>query len=214
MARFVTQRVFIAASLPEGLLRNIRQFVDSVGHLEGMRFVNVDGMHLTIKFVGDLDVMRVHELARVMNEVTNAISPVGLQLGGLGVFPSPDNPKVLWAGVQGNVGPISAMAEALDLRCKEFGIRPEGRRYTPHVTLARAKGRPDARAVQELLEKYADHDFGKFSVKNLYLYNSTVMPAGAVYEKLASAPLAGITAGTGDDDDDGDGGGDDGEGEE
>jgi 2'-5' RNA ligase len=115
-----------------------------------------------------------------------------LSLVGLGVFPNPRRPQVIWAGLAGDLEPLQGLQAAVEARAAALGFAPEARAYQPHLTLGRVKGALAPAELMRLLEHLKAHStdgFGDFEADALSLVRSDLQPAGSVYTTLYAAPL-------------------------
>lgn len=191
-----------------GLLRELKRPLAGLG-LEPS-WVRGEGLHITLKFLGDLPEAAVGE---IVDHVESSLATAGpflprVQLGGLGLFAGPERPSVVFAEVlaapelqaPGKEGEAVAHHEpselvrlqaALEDWHEALGIPREQRAFHPHLTLARIKNAPPdrdgsrARGLRELLSRYAARRYGPaFAVEELILFESRLGPQGAVYEPL------------------------------
>jgi 2'-5' RNA ligase len=180
-------RAFVAVSVPavESLL-GVREELRRLGR--AVRPVACDDWHVTLKFLGDVPTADVAALASALRA---AVSPVGCArctLKGLGVFPAPQRPSVVWAGIP-HAEVLSELAARVESACESLGFPRESRAFHPHLTLARIKSRPPA-ALAAILEEYAGTDFGAWEVTSVVLLESVLERSGAQYVPLATFPLA------------------------
>ena len=172
-------------SLRRGLLRELLHEFSSMG--TAVRAVVPEGIHLTLKFFGDLTVDRIQTASAVVSSVAAAVPAFDFRLHGLGAFPSERRPSVIWAGVADG-GECASLVEALEVALSEAGFPLETRAFQPHVTLARVKARPPERLGQ-LLSEFADTDFGGVPVSRIELIASELTPSGPIYSTLAEFKL-------------------------
>ena len=114
-----------------------------------------------------------------------------ISIAGLGAFPSPARPRVLWAGLREGGDALGALAEAVDVAVARLGFAREDRAFSPHVTLARVREPRRTPALAEALAAGQTQAFGRVSVREATLMRSDLSPRGARYTPLASAPLSG-----------------------
>jgi 2'-5' RNA ligase len=179
-------RTFIAVPvLPTASLRTALGELGQYGR--GVRPVAESGLHVTLKFLGDTPAEDVPAIARVLRDVVADVSPFELRLVGLGAFPKPERPSVVWAGVEG-AEPLGEMAAALDAGLAPLGFAAEAKAFHPHLTLARVKFKPD-RSLTDLFEQYDGHEFGRQLVETVVLYQSDLQHTGPMYTPLATVEL-------------------------
>jgi 2'-5' RNA ligase len=142
-----------------------------------MRWVKPEQMHLTLRFLGDTAVSQLPDLQNQLSQLTSQHSFFRLHLNGMGAFPNRRRPRVVWAGLDGDLTKLEKMQTELEDRIAALGWSREKRPFSPHVTLGRVK---DARQVQAL---NWDVDLAKmeFGVTAVRLVQSELRPSGAVY---------------------------------
>jgi len=153
------------------------------GDLTGARWVRPDNLHVTLLFLGRVEDSRLKDVCSHLKEVGQSVEPWRARVKAIGVFPTPERPRVLWAGVEGG---RERFDELYGLLCGVLGPFCEKaamRTFTPHITLARFKGRPGGR-VSEVIEQYSNKDWGALAVAELTLFESQLSPKGAKYIPL------------------------------
>ena len=183
-------RAFIAISLPESVLQAMGQAQETLGRLgRGIRWVRKQGIHLTLKFLGDVDRDDVEKIQIAMERATEGSSPFVLAGEGLGVFPDLRRPRVIWIGLSGDLQVLFALQAHLESQLKGLGFPKEKRPFKGHLTLGRVKGRLDTTRLREALEGLRGFQTDAFTVQSVVLFQSTLRPQGAVYTKLTEVPL-------------------------
>jgi RNA 2',3'-cyclic 3'-phosphodiesterase len=185
-------RSFVAFDLPRPV---IEKLADVQKRLEqsasGVRWVNPGSIHLTINFLGDIDEELTAAIHGAMRESVAGSPALALYLSEIGAFPNKSRPRVIWAGLGGDVGNLSRIKMRLDDLLEPLGFTPERRPFRPHLTIGRVKKNKNPRQLNMALEQaeVADHD--PFMVTDLVLYKSELSPRGAKYTSLAKAELTG-----------------------
>ena len=183
-------RTFIAIDLPESVLQAMARAQDTLrGSRLDIRWVRKDGIHLTLKFLGNINRDDVEKIQAAIQQTTESFSPFTLKGLGLGVFPDMKRPRVVWAGISGDVEVLRALQRDLESQLKRLGFPKEKRPFKGHLTLGRVKGRLDRTKLSKALEGLGGFETESFSVRSVTLFQSTLQPQGAVYSKLAEAPL-------------------------
>ena len=126
-----------------------------------------------------------------MHKAVQRHAPFDISVAGLGAFPSPTRPRVLWAGLREGREALSSLAEAVDVALARLGFPRDDRAFSPHVTLARVREPRRAPALAEALTAAATQPFGRVGVREATLMRSDLSPRGARYTPLAAAPLSG-----------------------
>lgn len=183
-------RTFIAIPLPEG---NQTQLKDAVGSLRELdlnaRFPDPRSIHLTLKFLGNIDETYIEEVTGVLDECCLSVPPFSVQLRGLGAFPHSARPRVLWMGVESGEE-LRELQQELENRLVALGFEVEERPFRPHLTVGRVKGKRNFKAlVQFLRSEKDDFEAGSFQVNSVSLYQSVLKPTGAEYSVLHRASL-------------------------
>ena len=187
-------RSFIAIELPEevrGGLARLRNELKRNEH-KFVKWVNPDGLHLTLKFLGNIPSKRVTEIINAIEEVTQGVSAFHLEISGLGAFPSLRQARVFWVGIGGEVDKLSKLQQNIDSALAVLGFAKEERPFVPHLTLARL--RPGAsplerRSFGELVGSTIFEDKYHIEVEAVSLMRSQLTPAGAVYTRLSAVEL-------------------------
>ena len=161
---------------------------------EGIQWANPDGMHLTLKFLGNIPTGNVSPLLQCVESVSARHEPFPLRLDGLGMFPNRRRPRVLWAGVEGDMGALGRLQEATEDAINGLGYRAEERPFRPHVTL----GRPRRSVTDSQLGRIGSvvsalepPESVTWRVEAVDVMRSELHPSGARYTVLGSASLGG-----------------------
>jgi len=187
-------RAFIAIELPEEVkadLSSVQSRLRPERH-PYVKWVSVDGVHLTLKFLGNIDQEKVSPIAEAMAGAAQKASPFQLEVGGLGAFPNLRRPQVVWIAVKGEVEKLASLQRAIDHSLVALGFSPETRSFTPHLTLGRLKERASAeerRRMGEALLAAKGEEVVPFRVTEISLVRSTLTPKGALYNRLCSIRL-------------------------
>jgi 2'-5' RNA ligase len=179
-------RVFIAVDLPNELRtefveleRQLRPLTDTA------RWVAPESIHITLKFIGEVPEKRADDIDAALTGLT--WKPFTITVRGVGFFPGNRSPRVLWAGMEAPT--MQKLAEELDQRMERLGFDKEKRAFRPHITLARARDSRLDSALVTAASEYAEREFGSFTVDRIFLFKSTLNPAGAIHERLKEYPL-------------------------
>lgn len=151
-------------------------------------WVAPDNFHLTLKFLGDVEAARLDAVAAALAAATGAAAPFDLVVRGLGAFPSPRRPRVLWAGIDEGAGPTAVLARRVDDALAPLGFAREDRGFSAHVTLGRIRTPRASPGLPDALGGGAT--FGRQPVERVALMRSRLSPRGARYTELVAVPLA------------------------
>ena len=154
-----------------------------------VRWVAIPSIHLTLKFLGEVNPEIVPELTKSIDNAVKAKAGFELCLHGLGCFPNQRNPRVIWCGIEGDTERLSEMHQTVEAVCATFGFAPENRQYHPHLTLGRVKGKRNLQPLLDCIKIGSDLEC-KFKADHFNLYKSTLRPQGAVYTVLKTIVLS------------------------
>lgn len=149
-----------------------------------LRFVDPDATHLTLAFLGEVPRERQHAVVAAARRAAAACAPFRWTLEGVGAFPGPVRPRVVWVGVGDGREPVAALQRAVTAELRAAGLAPpDDRPFTPHVTIARARGRPSGSMPDVVFRAPAS------SVAALDVMISELRPEGAHHRRMARVPL-------------------------
>ncbi len=143
-------RTFVACSLPRPFARRLHARAAALGARDPALVVPaVEHLHLTLAFLGDTRLEDVHRIAAVLREAARHVEPITIRSTGLGAFPDPARARIVHAPIEEVLpgGALVALHARLGVALEELGFPRERRRWQPHVTLARARGRPSPATV-------------------------------------------------------------------
>jgi len=175
-------RLFVAIDLPAEVKERLRALC---GGLPGARWVDGEQLHLTLRFIGEVDGGVRDEIAGGLAEVQAAAFPLALQ--GVGHFPPRGQPRVVWVGVERSP-PLIHLHGRVESALAAAGMERDGRKFSPHITLARLTATPATR-VGRYLEEFGLFRTEPFPVDEFTLYSSTLTRHGAVHTPVATYPL-------------------------
>jgi RNA 2',3'-cyclic 3'-phosphodiesterase len=187
-------RSFIAIELPGTVkdgLKKIQQHLRSADS-SGAKWVEPDGIHLTLKFLGDVETGRIDRIIRLMEDASHITGPFRLELKGLGAFPNLRKTQVVWVGISGDLDKLQLLQKRLEDDLARSGFPPEGRDFTPHLTLARLREYATPLQRQSLGDAIARFKLESdlvIQVKSISLMKSQLTRSGAIYTELALIEL-------------------------
>ncbi|QDU36581.1 2'-5'-RNA ligase [Maioricimonas rarisocia] len=179
-------RCFIAAKIPA--TPPLREVLEALGEMgRAVKPVSADNLHVTLKFFGDVPREQTAAIGRTLQEVTASVEAFEVTLKGLGAFPHPGRPSVIWAGMD-EAEPLIQLAAELEDQLESQGFVRESRPFHPHLTLARIKARPPE-SLRGLLQQCESSEFGAAHIDHVDLYESELRREGPVYTVLARGEL-------------------------
>ena len=186
-------RSFLALDPPGEILREIASIQNRLRKLiQGdIRWVRPEGIHLTLKFFGDVSGDDVANIATVVGKAAEGERSFSLAVGGVGVFPDPHRPRVLWLGMNGDVERLQVFQKELGQALLQIGFPREERPFRPHLTLGRIRTSKGLIGLARALEREAEYTAGQFIASGLSLIQSELTPRGAIYTRLKGFPFSG-----------------------
>lgn len=189
-------RSFIAIELPpavkqelttlEGVLKKRSPLV--------VRWVDPQGIHLTLKFLGDVASDRIDEINMAIDEATQGLSPFRLELQEVGAFPNLDRAQVVWVGMKGELDKLAYLQKQIESNTEQLGFPREERAFTPHLTLGRVRNYTSPDDRKKLGQILAQTPFASsqiITVESVNLMKSQLTNSGAIYTQLYASQLKG-----------------------
>ncbi|HIE05502.1 MAG TPA: RNA 2',3'-cyclic phosphodiesterase [bacterium (Candidatus Stahlbacteria)] len=169
-------RCFIATPIPDGVRKSISNYINRVRNsLSGIRWVKEDNIHITIRFLGEINEETVEKTKELIRLKGRVFKPFNCEIGGIGYFPSARRAKVIWVGIKEGADELRRVFSELEEEIIGLGFKKE-KPFHPHLTIGRAKGpRP---------LNLPDIEGHIFQVREIILYRSTLTPSGPIYEPL------------------------------
>jgi 2'-5' RNA ligase len=188
-------RAFVAIELPEDLRRELDRIQGSLkgtGVADHVRWVKSGGIHLTMKFLGDVPASTITEIVHAVTQGSEGVKPFTISFSGLGCFPSSSRPSVIWVGVEGDTGTLMRLQTAVEDSLSVLGYPAEKRKYTPHLTLgrvARDVAASERRRLGDMIGEHIVGSLGEMQVCDVCLVKSELSTSGARYTRLAAVTL-------------------------
>lgn len=191
-----TLRLFVALELPqavrsglESVSRQLRRLVpDTV-----CRWVRPEGIHLTLKFLGETAGARLPALREALDASVSAFGPITLTPGGVGHFGGRHGIRVVWIGLEGEIERAAGLAGQIDRALAELGFSREKRPFRPHLTLGRVRDRASRVEKERLaagLDSFETPELPSFQAHDVVLMASKLLPGGARYDALHRTALS------------------------
>jgi len=180
-------RAFISVDM--GALPEIVNILDNLKDTNAdLKIVKPENVHLTLKFLGEIDEKMVDRIAGVMEKSVKEVSPFRIKLRGVGVFPSMDYMRVVWIGIE-NAEKLGIIVGRLENDLSNLGFKKEKRRFSPHMTIGRVKSPRNKEILQNFLKENREKDFGELEVKCIRLKKSVLTPKGPEYSTVKEVPF-------------------------
>jgi len=187
-------RSFIAIELPDEVRAGLVQLQAQLktGKQPPVKWVDPYSIHLTLKFLGNVAVDKISEITRAIEVATRGVSPLHLEVKGLGAFPNLRRVQVVWVGVSGQIAQLSQLQQRIESNLAPLGFAAESRPFRPHLTLARLREQASLDERQSFGELIASTKFEAvygFSVDSINLMRSQLTREGAIYSRLSLVGL-------------------------
>jgi len=172
-----SRRLFIALRPPEDVCEAL---LDTMEGIAGARWQDADNLHLTLRFVGEVDRHMQRDLETALESVP--LRSFTLALSGVGHFEGKHRASAIWAGVAPSPQ-LDELQHSVEMACRRAGLTPETRKFVPHVTLARLNS--GSAPIGEWLAAHGDLALGPWDVDGITLFESNLTPNGAIYAQVA-----------------------------
>lgn len=174
-------RTFIAIEIPDSIKSRIELLQKPLRNIEAkVSWTNPSNIHLTLKFLGDVEASRIERVSKAVERAASGIGPFQLEVGGTGSFPSPRNPRVLWIGLPDVPAALNQLHSNIEAEMELEGFPKEKRRFSPHLTIGRVRAPHNATSVAEaLIESGFERE--SFDAKEIIVMRSDLKPTGSIY---------------------------------
>ena len=188
-----TIRTFVAVKMNSAVRDCAAELIDQLREAPvDVKWVEPENMHLTLKFLGEVDSREVHEVCRAVEQAADGVAPFELEVRGAGAFPNVRRPRTLWLGAGQGGQELAVLAERVESELHRLGYRREARRFHAHLTVGRVRrGGPGIAQLGQLLQEYADFEIGRTPVSEVVVFSSTLDRTGPTYEPLGRGLLSG-----------------------
>lgn len=187
-------RLFVALEMPPAVRDNLAALIaelhatDASASRNKARWVRPENLHVTLKFIGNVDAGKLDAVRAALGEVSPG-GAVELRFRGVGFFPNEERPRVLWAGIVASPN-LAPLAAGIDARLEKLGIPRETRKFAPHLTLARFDPPGISDKLRAAARENAAREFGAVRTSEFHLFESKTRPTGAEYTCLSSFSFA------------------------
>ncbi len=171
-------RLFFGVGLPSGVKKEVNAFCLKIREkLPKMKWVEEENLHITMRFLGDVDSTKIGLLTQISEETSRELKKFPVTLGNLGAFPSPAKARVFWWGLREGEKECTELFNILETQLVKNGFEAEDKTFHPHITLARLKF-----PALLPLERLTTRDTLSFTASSFELYESTLTPKGPIYK--------------------------------
>ena len=189
-------RAFIAIPIPEASKEILNQIQQHLRDFKAdVRWASIPSVHLTLKFLGEVDPVIIPDLAASLQIEARAFPRISLRLSGIGCFPNSKNPRVIWCGIDGDTEVLSGLQQKVETECLKYGLLQEDRKFHPHLTLGRVISNRNLKPLLDSIKIGSDLE-SSFRADHFNIYRSELKPKGAVYTVLSTithnSPIMGV----------------------
>jgi 2'-5' RNA ligase len=183
-------RSFIAIEVPQPLKARMEEIQRELRRTDAdVKWVRPEAVHLTLKFLGSIRQEDVERISLALAPVIAGGDPFEVRVQGMGCFPNPRNPRVVWLGVDRGKESLASLQQAVEKKMSELSFPAEGRPFSPHLTLGRVRSPRGKAGLSQAIEKDKGVEIGIFQAREVILFQSELRPSGAVYTKLKEFPM-------------------------
>jgi len=183
-------RLFIALELSDRQKDEVSALQQKLKNsMPEVRWVSREGMHLTLKFLGEIDAERIEQVKAAMDEAAPSVDKFEVSFGCSGIFPSTRKARVFWLGITDGEAEVLKLAEKTDNALSGYGFEPEKRKFKPHLTIGRARGAVREESVDYFIRQGESFQTGPVKVESVVLFESELTAQGAIHTPLYKAYL-------------------------
>jgi 2'-5' RNA ligase len=187
-------RSFIAVELPLELKQALSRLQAKLKSSSAapVKWVEPDNIHLTLKFLGDISTEITGRITAALENASRGTHPFEIGVSGIGAFPGLKRVRIVWVGLTGELEKLEQLQKRIEAGLEPLGIPPEGRPFTPHLTIARVRdyARPDDRlTLGELIGGMSLEQEYKVGVNAVHLMKSQLTREGPIYSKISTVTL-------------------------
>jgi RNA 2',3'-cyclic 3'-phosphodiesterase len=184
-------RAFIAISLPDSIKKELSILQYKLKKVNAdIKWVEPSSMHITLKFLGDIDDKTLNLISHAIREKTGIFSCFDISISKTGVFPNTIHPNVIWAGIHEGISSCSRMQKEFDVCAEKTGIMQEARTFFPHITIGRMRSQKNKQPLMDMLKTEKDFSINaKIPVRKITLFSSLITQQGPEYSILEEFPL-------------------------
>lgn len=176
-------RAFLAVDLDEDLKPKIYKVIKEFKGIDTkIKFVELENLHFTLKFFGDIDTNGLNVLENAISKVISEFEPFTIKIASCGAFPNTSRIKVIWVGIDDD-SILKDLHDRLDKEFSRLGFDKD-KRFSTHLTIGRMKSGKNKNQVKDTIEEFSDVEIGEMEVTRISLKKSTLTPKGPIYEDM------------------------------
>ena len=181
----MTIRSFLAFSISGALKEKFKHILNDLQHARAdVKWVKLENIHLTLKFLGSLEESTLDNVSSVLRERCRGFNPITSYLNEIGAFPDLRHPKIVWGALDDSNKEIQAIVDVLEGEFAKLGLAPEERPFKPHITIGRVKSSANLKNLIQTIQQITFEDKIQQTFDKIVLYKSTLTSQGPIYEAL------------------------------
>jgi 2'-5' RNA ligase len=182
-------RTFICFELPGFIKTELQRVQNALKPIsKSVRWSHVDGIHLTLKFLGDVDEEILDDIHNAVKKAAEKSEPFQIDISGVGAFPNFNRPNVYWIGVKESSGALLSIQQKIENELEQIGFAKERRPFSPHLTIGRVKSQEGLKEISKTLQN-AKLPSMTFVAAEILVMKSVLQPGGARYTPLSVIKL-------------------------
>jgi 2'-5' RNA ligase len=186
-------RTFIAVEIDASIRKQLVALQGELrGVAEGVKWVEAENLHVTLKFLGDVDETQLYAVCKLAQQSVAGHFAFPMHVCGVGAFPNAGRPRIIWAGIQQGADELRRIYQSLDDAFGHEGYPREDRAFTPHLTLGRARQGTSPQQLAGALAKLKEWEAGKTLVREILVMSSQLSSSGPSYSVMGRARLANL----------------------
>lgn len=184
-------RSFIAIEIPEGIKKDVFEIQEKLRKTDAdVGWTRPEGIHLTLKFLGDVAEEKLEDIMKAIENAVKVFPPFSIEISGIGAFPGPKYPRVIWIGMKdNNENALKNLQNRIEKETEKLGFKTEKRDFTPHLTLGRVRSQKNRDSLLKAMEEFDRIELGALNVEGISLIKSEIRPKGALYSELFKVSL-------------------------
>ncbi len=188
----MSMRCFIAVELDSFIRDNLSALRKQLqtelwGYEKGIKWVKSENLHVTVKFLGDVDDNKIMDVCKGCDEAASEHSTFDIEVGNAGYFPPRASARVIWAGLTQGAEQLRNLFASVEDNMEMLGFDKENKPFSPHITLARIKNSENGRKAASIIDDLVTHPFGVQGVEALTIFSSNLTSDGPVYNVVHRA---------------------------
>ena len=185
-----TIRAFIAVEIDNQTKQKISELISDLKKSNAdVKWITENQMHLTLKFLGNIDENKVADISNALSGIADNLSAFTINFSGLGAFPGMNHPRVVWLGVNKGAESLIKLNEKIETAMEKTGFKKENRKFEPHLTLARIRSSKNISNLIKLIDEVNFSAENDTHIDKLVLFQSTLNPKGALYKIILGKNL-------------------------